>query len=288
MNEETKIGNKIRVKIFNISGDRVYFCDKTVAVQVFTETNNPIVLLDNVSEKDLKKIIGKCEYQFRKGVGYKGEIFRLKFKEIRGSNVIFFKFRKENRKLKINKNDTLKLDLKELKYIYPLVLSPDLTDNGFQWSENYIIFPYEYGEKQPVNSFKLSQEAPHIYNYFSSHFNEIVQQSTYNRRIQNVKEFYGLIRVGKYSYSKFFVAIRDNTKLNACAIKWIKTHWGEYKNPVFDNHVSYVPVSSMEEANYVVSKLRDPTVEKLVQKIFDTRSIGSRLPFKIPKYKIKP
>jgi hypothetical protein len=43
----------------------------------------------------------------------------------------------------------------------------------------------------------------------------------------------------------------------------------------------------MEEANYVVSKLRDPKVEKLVQKIFDTRSIGSRLPFKIPKYKIK-
>jgi len=132
----------------------------------------------------------------------------------------------------LDENSELVLDRRELKYIYPLVLSPDITDDGLSWSENYIIFPYEYGNKQPVEEEKLKKEAPNLYNYLNSHKKDIMRQSQYNKRIQNVKEFYGVIRVGLYTYSKFFVAIRDNTKLVACLVEWIKTHWGE-KEPYF-------------------------------------------------------
>jgi len=285
--EQNKIENRIKVKIFDFKNDKIRFRDSFSAVQIKTDINNPIVLLDNISEDDLKKLIGRCEYQFRKGVGYKGEIYRLKFKEIKNKKVIFYRFKKENRKLKVDTNNTLEIKIKELKYIYPLVLSPDITEDGLQWSENYIIFPYEYGKKQPVTQDKLKKEAPNLYNYFLSHRREILEQSKYDKRIQNVKEFYGVIRVGFYSYSKFFVAMRDNTKLTSCIVEWIETHWGEKKNPIFDNHVSYVSLTSRKEAEYLINKLREPKLKEITKKIFDTRSIGSRLPFKIQKYKEK-
>jgi len=286
MEEKINIENKIKVEIFELKDDKIEISNFSYAVQIKTEVNNPIILLENISEEDLKKIIGHCEYQFRKGVGYKGKIYRLKFKEFKGEKVVFYRFKKENkRKLKVDEDNVLEIDFRELKYIYPLVLSPDIKENGFQWSENYIIFPYEYGEKQPVEEEKLRKEAPSLYNYLFSNQREIMEQSKYNKRIQNVKEFYGVIRVGLYSWSKLFVAMRDNTKLTACIVRWIKTHWGEEKNPIFDNHVSYVPVTSIEEAEYLINKLREPKLKEIVKKIFDTRSIGCRLPFNIPKYK---
>jgi hypothetical protein len=277
--------NDIKVKVFDFKENRINVAKTFNAIQIKLNVNNPIVLLENISENDLRKFIGQCEYRFRKGVGYKGEIYRLKFKEIKGEKVIFHRFKKENRKLKVDMNTTLEIDFKELKYIYPLVLSPDITEKGLQWSENYIIFPYEYGERQPIAEDKLKKEAPNLYNYFLSHQREIIEQSRYNKRIQNVKEFYGVIRVGYYSYSKFFVAMRDNTKLTSCIVEWIKTHWKERKNPVFDNHISYVSLTSKEEAEYLINKLREPKLKEITKVVFDSRSIGSRLPFKIPKYK---
>jgi hypothetical protein len=153
------------------------------------------------------------------------------------------------------------------------------------WSENYIIFPYEYGEKQPVSQDRLEKMAPNLYSYLLSVKESLMRQSRYNKRIQNVKEFYGVIRVGKYTYSDIFVAVRDNAKLSPCIVSKIETHWGECKNPIFDGHVSYVAVGSIEEAEYLVSKLKDKKVEKIISKLFDARSIGTRLPINIPKYK---
>lgn len=279
--------NDVKVILFDFNEEenRISELKTFNAIQIKLDINNPIILLENISKIDLQKYIGQCEYRFRKGVGYKGEFYRLKFKEIKNEEVFFYKFKKENRKLKEDKNNLLKLDLKELKYIYPLILSPEITDEGLQWGKNYIIFPYEYGEKQPVSEEKFKKEAPNLYNYFSSHKIEIMEQSKYNRRIQNVKEFYGVIRVGYYSYSKYFIAMRDNTKLTSCIVEWIKTDWEEEKNPIFDNHISYVSLTSKEEAEYLLNKLKEPKLKEIVKVIFDSRSIGSRLPFKISKYK---
>lgn len=281
------LGDKIVVKIFDFDEveNKVSIVGKSEAVQVYLPVNNPIILMNEVSEEDLEECLGECEYRFRKGVGYKGEIFRLKLKEIKDGKIFFYRFTKEGRRLKVNTNDFLSLDTKELKYIYPLVLSPEITDDGLRWGKNYIIFPYEYGEKQPVSQEKLKQEAPNLYNYLSSCKTEILNQSKYNKRIQNVKEFYGLIRVGKYSYSNYFVAIRDNTKLTSCIVEWIETEWGERKNPIFDNHVSYVSLENKEEALYLWDKLRNPKLKTLIKILFDSRSIGSRLPFNIPRWK---
>lgn len=287
--DSVRLGKEIPVKVFsfNEKSNEISLEKRLKAIQVLLPMNNPIIVMDEISKEDLEKCLGECEYRFRKGVGYKGEIFRLKLKEIKSNGeVSFYGFKKEGKKLKEDKSKVLTLNVNELKYIYPLVLSPEITDDGLKWERNYIIFPYEEGEKQPISKDKFKQEAPNLYNYLTAHQSELVNnQSKYNKRIQNVREFYGLIRVGKYSYSKYFVAIRDNTKLASCMVGWIKTEWGEEKNPIFDNHVSYVSLENEEEAKYLLNKLREPKLKTLIKILFDTRSIGSRLPFNIPKYK---
>jgi len=270
---------------FDIKDNEIIDETKIKGVHIFYDTNNPIVILDDISIDDLKNLIGKMEYQFRKGVGYKGEYYRLKFKEKYNEEYNFHRHKKVKNRLKAHESSILVLNAKDLKYIYPLVLATDLKDDGFQWSENYIIFPYEYGEKQPVTQDRLKETAPKLYDYLFYIKEQLIKQSQYNKRIQKTNEFYGVIRVGKYTYSDIFVAIRDNTKLSPCMVGKIKTHWGEYKTPIFDNHVSYVGVESEEEAKYLVNKLKDKKIEKIISKFFDARSIGSRLPFNIPKYK---
>jgi len=272
---------------YDIKDDGTIIMTEIKGVHISYEPNNPIVILDDISIDDLKNLIGKMEYRFRKGVGYKGEYYRLKFKEKSNGKYIFYRYKKVKNRLKIDENSTLVLNVEDLKYIYPLVLSPDLKYNGIRWSENYIIFPYEYGEKQPIPQDRLKETAPNLYNYLFSVKESLIQQSRYNKRIQNTNEFYGVIRVGKYTYSDIFVAMRDNTKLSPCMVGKIKTHWGEYKNPIFDNHISYVGVESVEEAEYLINKLKDKKIEKIISEIFDARSIGSRLPFNIPKYQPK-
>ncbi|MEM2175163.1 MAG: hypothetical protein QXI58_06045 [Candidatus Micrarchaeia archaeon] len=284
--DKVKKLHRFEVEVFKESKNKIKIVKKLKALQIeISYFNNPIIVLDRIKESELINLLGMCEYRFRKGVGYKGEIYRLKFKEKEKGKFVFYRFKKEGKKLKEDTNNILKLEEKSLKYIYPLVLSPDITDNGLKWSENYIIFPYEYGKKQPISEETFQLEASDLYNYLNARREEILNQSKYNKRIQHVKEFYGVIRVGEYSYSNFFVAMRDNTKLTACIVEKIKTHWGEYKNPIFDNHVSYVPVNSKEEAEYLVEKLRNKKLRHIAKLIFDPRSIGCRLPFKIKKYK---
>jgi hypothetical protein len=270
---------------YEIKDDESVVIMELKGAQMLYDTNNPIVILDDISIDDLKNLIGKMEYKFRKGVGYKGEYYRLKFKETNNGRYIFYRHKKVKNRLKVDENSTLVLNKEDLKYIYPLVLAPDLRDNGMHWSKNYIIFPYEYGEKQPVSQDRLKETAPKLYEYLFSIKEQLTQQSQYNKRIQNTNEFYGVIRVGKYTYSDIFVAIRDNTKLSPCMVSKIKTHWGEYRNPIFDNHVSYTGVESAEEAKYLIYKLKDEKVTKVISKLFDARSIGTRLPLNIPKYK---
>ncbi len=281
-----KISEFIKVEILDIdlNFNQIKKEKEISAVQIFTYINNPIIILDGLEVEDIKENIGKCDYRFRKGVGYVGEVHRLVYKGHNSGEYVFLGFSKEKRRLRVNEEKKLTLKKEELKYIYPLVVSSDLKDK-FEWSKNYIIFPYKYGEKQPVDKKTLQKEALNLYNYLLENEKKLIEQSCYNKRIQNIKEFYGVIRVGNYTYGNYFVAIRDNTSISPCVVGKIKTDWCEEKNPIFDNHIFYATVDSEDEAKYLCDRLKDHVIEKLVKVMFDERSIGCRFPFKIPKYK---
>jgi hypothetical protein len=243
---------------FGINNDRVISKTEIKGAHVSCETNNPIVISEDISINDLKNLIG-----FRKGIGYKGEYCRLKFKEMSDGKYIFYRYKKVKNRFKADENSTLVLNAEDLKYIYPLVLTFDLKYNEIHWGKNYIIFPYEYGEKRPIPQDRLKETAPNLYSYLFSVRESLMQQGEYNKRMQNTNEFYGIIRAGEYTYSDIFVVMRDNTKLSPCIAGKIKTHWGEYKNPIFNNHISYVAVDSVEEAEYLINKLKDKKTEKI-------------------------
>ena len=204
--------------------------------------------------------------------------------------MIFIGFKKQNRRLVPCKEKKIVINRRELKFIYPLILSPHLQEKKLGWKNDYIIFPYEFNNRKPIPEARLKKIAPNIYNYFQANKEILLDRSKYNDRIQKNEEFYGLIRVGLYTYGKYFVAIRDNTKLSPTIISKIKTHWGEEKTPIFDNHVSYISVRpdgqfiTKEEADYITKKLRERKVRFIVENLFDSRSISSRLPIKIEDY----
>jgi len=259
-------------------------------IQLNLKNQNPIVILD-IPQEEFSKYIGECDYKFRKGIGIKGEVQRLHFvKKVDDNTSIFNPYNKKNNRLHIDYETEIEL---ETKYIYPFVLSPHLSESGLEWDKNktYVIFPYDVKakSKQPISSETLKKEAPKLYNYLYSNKSKLLKQSSYNKRVQNTSEFYGVIRVGNYTYTDCFVAIRDNTKLNPCIIKKLTTDWQEEKLPLFDGHISYISQNpngefiSCEEAEYIYNKLKE--AEYIVLKIFNSRSISSKLPIKLPIFK---
>jgi hypothetical protein len=283
---------EVTSKVFTLEDKgkkEVIFTKQKKYVMLNTKVNNNFIDIDGIDRVFLDSIIGEMEYRFRKGIGYKGYVHRLQFIEKIDENTgKFYKFKKEGKRLVVDKGQIYEL---EFKYIFPLILSPHITDDGLKWKNDYVIFTYNINDKQPVDEETLKSEAPMLFNYLISFKSDLENQSEYNKRVQNTKKFYGVIRVGKYTFGNYFVAIRDNTKLVANVVGKIKTGWDEEKIPIFDNHISYISQKldgktfiSKEEAEYIASILNRPGVRLIVMRSVDSRSISSRLPIKIEDY----
>ncbi len=256
-----------------------------------TDNNNNFIIVDKKNAiSKMSKHIGKFEYQFRKGVTahYLMRLHFIKIDDKDNSLAHFYPYEKVGNRLQVNNRQIVKL---EKKYIKPYVTAPMLQDNGYDWENNYVIFPYETNEKQPMNEEILQKKCPYVYSYLCSISGSLNKGSQYNKRIQNIKESYGILRIGTYVYRKYFVCIRDNTKLAPNIITEIKTDWNTFETPLFDNHISYISEvernnSKMgldeKEANYILNKLQNKEVQYIIINSQDSRSISSRLPIKLP------
>jgi len=107
---------------------------------------------------------------------------------------------------------------------------------------------------------------------------------------QNAGEFYGLARVGNYSFANFYVAFRDNTEWCSVVISPISTQWGGKKRFVFQNHAVAIcednnnSFITEEEAHYLCAILNAPIVKNFITRSSDSRSFKIRPPIKIPKF----
>lgn len=159
------------------------------------------------------------------------------------------------------------------------------------WNNLYVLFLYEYGNKQPLNLETIKQEAPNIYKWLDFNKEHLKKGSDYNNRIQQ-KPYWGLLRIGNYTFKDRFVCIRDNTSLNPNIITKIKTHWKEMKMPIFDGHISYISYSknikddlTEKESEYIFNILTNKLVLKIILNSQSSRSISSNIPIKINFYK---
>ncbi|WP_139452218.1 SAM-dependent DNA methyltransferase [Campylobacter armoricus] len=262
------------------------------AITLNTELNNNFLIVKHLSRaKYLQSLIGKCEYQFRKGVSVPYQM-RVEFKGLRNKKIgIFHPYTKHGNKLKVDKNKTIEL---ELKYIKPFITAPMLKNNGFHWENSYAICPYAINSKKPLSKDELKKLAPLIYHYLDSIDDELGGGSRFNKRVQSFNENYGILRMGSYVWGNQFVCIRDNTCLAPNHINTINTDWNRSIIPLFDNHISYISETtdnngktkyiSFHEAQYILKKLKNKAVNEIIINSQDSRSISSRLPIKIEKY----
>lgn len=265
------------------------------AVKLESELNNNFLITQSLERaKYLKSLIGKCEYQFRKGVSvpYAMRLAFVGFSEDKRRG-IFSPYTKIGNRIKLDTSKEVEL---EFVFLKPFVTAPMLSsDKAKQWSNDYCICAYEKGAKKPLSEEKLQTLAPYTYKYLKDIEDSIDKGSRFNKRVQSFNEFYGILRMGTYVYGKNFVCIRDNTKLAPTLFTKMKTHWKKLETPLFDNHISFISevlkgkkherFIDLAEARYILEKLSDKDIQEIILNSQDNRSISSRLPVNIKLYK---
>ncbi len=259
-----------------------------VASIIAAAENNALNITETTEDIDLlRAVIGENQYRFRKGVGATpAAAYRLQYhSDVDDRTARFTLYEKSGKRMALS-DRTVVL---EKAYVRPLIMAPDIKTNGCSWSNTYIAFPYSHGSRQPLSQERLREEAPLLLRFLQSNSSIIQAQSKYNERVQNTSEFYGLIRIGTYSYGSYFSCMRDNTKVIGTVIGKVLTHWGAEVIPILDGHISYISeVGSRyidyDEALYVANILNLPLVKQYIESSSSLRGIGTSFDVKIPIY----
>jgi methylase of polypeptide subunit release factors len=277
-----------RNSTFSDESEKFVFTNK-LAVQLDEAKNNNFTILENENElSTIKNIVGEFNYTFRKGIGPKF-LMRLKFVQNYDEKLAYFSpYEKIGKRIKVS---SIKI-LLEKSLIYPFVTAPMIQKDKLNWINDYVIVPYKEKTKIELTEDELKVLAPRVYRYLLDNYKFLTLGSKYNQRVQNTKQFYGIIRVGNYSFSNHKLAIRDNTKFICSLIKNIETHWKETKVTFLDGHISYISEAtkgtnqfiSLDEAYYIKAILDLKEVKKYVENSSDSRSIGTKFSVKLEKY----
>ena len=242
-----------------------------------------------------KKIAGESEYIGREGIEFYPQELLL-FKKVKKdpapapTNCIYVENIQARGSIYRIPQDVIAL---EKEFLFPLVKGKEIQKFKNSYSGIIVPFPYdEFNPKKPIDKKTLSKKASKLLEYYVRNKEIIEQQTNYSDRIRgnDPGDFYGLARVGKYSFANYYVGFRDNTKWNACVISPIKMPWGEKKRMMFQNHAVSIcedrkgSFISEDEAHYICSILNAPIVEKYIIQSSDARSFKIRPPIKIPKF----
>lgn len=266
------------------------------AIQLMLPDNTAYTLIVNKNDaKSFAKIAGEPYYIGREGIEfYPNELFLFKQAQKPPAKPKEGREYVENIQIKkaiykVNK-DTTEL---ETEFLFPLVKGKEIKKFVHDYSGIVAPFPYDKSDaKRPIERKSLSKRAPKLLDYYLAHENTIRDQTEFSDKIRGVDagEFYGLARVGPYSFADYYVGFRDNTKWCACVIAPTKTFWGEKKRMLFQNHAVSICEDrdgrfiSEDEAHYLCAILNAPIVEKYIIQSSDSRSFKIRPPVKIPKY----
>jgi methylase of polypeptide subunit release factors len=261
--------------------------------------NTAFTFFENLDDiEKIKKISGECSYVGREGIEfYPQEIFLLKKPELEpaspSKNCVYIQNFQSTTSKYIIPEDIVEL---EKTFLFPLVKGKNIVKFGLKPSDLVVPFPYKKSNiKKPCDKIILSKESPKLLQYFLNHQSNIKAQTNFSDKIRgpNSGEFYGLARVGKYSFADYYVAFRDNTKWGAAVISKSKTFWNENKRMLFQNHAVSICEDSQgnfiseDEAHYICSILNAPIVEKYIMNSSDERTFKIRVPIKIPKFDSK-
>jgi len=264
-----------------------------VAGQIMPHNTAYTIAKDIAELNSFELIAGEADYIGREGIEfYPQELQLLKVAEnpptAPGAGLIYVtNLQFEKSKYEIPEN-TFEL---EKKYLFPLVKGPEIKQFAHEYSNILVPFPYDKtNPKQPLSRNQL--RGTKLLEFYDRYETFIKEQTGYSDSIRGPDpgEFYGLARVGPYSFADYYVAFRDNTKWGAVVISPTQMPWGERKRFLFQNHAVSMCESidgriiTEDEAHYICAILNAPIVEQYLLKSSDSRSYKIRPPVKIPRY----
>lgn len=244
--------------------------------------NNHYIISEIDEANKIKSVLGHNDLVFRSGISLvKGGYYLLEFKKkIDEKHSCFYYYERQGGSVR-KSNHTVVL---ENEIVYPYIKTDEINDNEITEAKRYCIFPYPFGHKQPYDLNTVRKKFPYYYNFFMKPEIQkaINSSSSYNSRIQNNIVDYGIFRVGEYTWSDWFLATRDNTKSSFAIVGKIKTHWGDYKQPLFDGHINYLSrengnMLTKARAKKLFDAFKKEGVKLYIKHAADSRSISSRL-----------
>lgn len=137
----------------------------------------------------------------------------------------------------------------------------------------------------------LIRNFPDLFNYLVSHKDLIDQQSEKSKQMHRGNEFYALSKIGPYTFAKYIVAARDNSKFCSTVVENTITPWGETKETICVKHTIIISQDkdgnfiSKDEANYICVILNSTIVISYIQSSFKSNGYSlNKSNLYIPKF----
>lgn len=271
------------------------FCEEREIAYQISEINNSFTFVsaeDKDSIEKMKKIVGKCIYRGRVGLGlYPKEALLLEINNemvLQDERLVWvnnYKNKKSERK--VNKSPSII----EKNMLCPVIEGPNIGKFEINNVKYFAPFPYTKQDiKKPISIEELEEMAPHLLEYYNSIKNDI-KKTEYNQRVQGKKgEFYSLTRVGEYTFAKNKVIFRNNTKWNAAVIDENNPIYKEYRMYLLLDHACSISQTregrniTKEEAHYICAVLNSELVERYIISSSDKRSFKADIPIYIEEF----
>lgn len=243
---------------------------------------------------DFTKIIGDSSYEYRTGVEFTPqELYMLIAK---GASDIQKNYKFTNKKFSRSKyivEDTPinGWDL-PTKYIYPIITGPRIEAFKANISNEFCIIPYEETDtSKPVDIETMITKNYSLFEYLLNHQDLINRQSEKSKQMRRGNEFYALSKIGPYTFAKYLVAARDNTKFRASVIKYADTPWGEKKQCICVKHTIIISRTisgrfiSKDEAYYISGILNSDIIIEYIQNTFKSNGYSlKKAHFYLPEF----
>ncbi len=245
-------------------------------------------------EYDFSEIIGESEYEYRTGVEFTPqELYML---EGLGASEKADHYKFSNKKFQRSKylvNDMPKQgwDL-PTQYIYPIMTGPSLSPFKNKCDNQFCILPYTADRtEKPVDIQEMMLNNDELLNYLIIHKELIDSQSEKSKQMQRGDEFYSLSKIGPYTFGKYIVAARDNTKFCASVITDRQTPWGETKQTICVKHTMLISRDksgrfiTKDEADYICGILNSSIVVEYMHNTFKSNGFSlKKSAFALPLY----
>ncbi len=260
-------------------------------------SKNTTALSYGSDEYDFSKIIGPTSYLYRTGVEFTPQQLYMLIGAGNSKKKGYYRFFNKSFSLSKYVIDDMPKNGWDFptNCIYPIITGPHIKPFQYDSNNEYCILPYNKDNiNTPIPQNVLKKENNDLFMYLVNHKKLIDMQSEKSKQMHRGNEFYALSKIGPYTFAKYIVAARDNSKFCASVIESEKTPWGERKNTICVKHTIIISQKvdgnfiSLDEAYYICGVLNSDIVKKYIEGSFKSNGYSlNKSNIYLPEYNEK-